>query len=116
MRLSLLWPAGWRCVAAAFLLIVSGCSAGAPGLPSPSSDSARFGLIEASISDIHAAYRSKQLTARRLVESNLARIDAYDKNGPNINSIITIRLAYAYEQGTHHRRPPETTPTLVGEP
>jgi hypothetical protein len=27
-----------------------------------------------------------------------------------------IRLAYTYEQGTHHRRPPETTPKLAGEP
>jgi len=27
-----------------------------------------------------------------------------------------IRLAYAYEQATHHRRPPATTPPLQGEP
>jgi Asp-tRNA(Asn)/Glu-tRNA(Gln) amidotransferase A subunit family amidase len=27
-----------------------------------------------------------------------------------------IRLAYAYEQATHHRRPPSTTPALPGEP
>jgi Asp-tRNA(Asn)/Glu-tRNA(Gln) amidotransferase A subunit family amidase len=27
-----------------------------------------------------------------------------------------IRLAYAYEQGTHHRRPPDTTPKLPNEP
>jgi len=26
-----------------------------------------------------------------------------------------FRLAYAYEQGTHHRRPPATTPPLRGE-
>jgi amidase len=26
-----------------------------------------------------------------------------------------FRLAYAYEQGTHHRKPPETTPALRGE-
>ena len=90
MRLSRLRPVGSRCAAAAFLLLVSGCSAGAPGLPPPSSDSAPFRLIEASINDIHAAYRLKQLTARRLVELYLARIDAYDKSGPNINSIITI--------------------------
>ncbi len=90
MRLSRLRPVGSRCAAAAFLLLVSGCSAGAPGLPPPSSDSAPFRLIEASINDIHAAYRLKQLTARRLVELYLARIDASDKSGPNINSIITI--------------------------
>jgi amidase len=27
-----------------------------------------------------------------------------------------IKLGYAYEQATHHRRPPSTTPTLPGEP
>ena len=27
-----------------------------------------------------------------------------------------IKLAYAYEQATHHRRPPATTPPLPGEP
>ena len=27
-----------------------------------------------------------------------------------------IKLAYAYEQASHHRRPPQTTPQLPGEP
>ena len=27
-----------------------------------------------------------------------------------------IKLTYAYEQATHHRKPPTTTPTLPGEP
>jgi amidase len=26
-----------------------------------------------------------------------------------------FRLAYAYEQGTHHRKPPQTTPALRGD-
>jgi Asp-tRNA(Asn)/Glu-tRNA(Gln) amidotransferase A subunit family amidase len=29
---------------------------------------------------------------------------------------VLFRLAYAYEQGTHHRKPPQTTPALGGEP
>ena len=91
MRLFFLIPAGPRRIAAAFLLLfVSGCSAGSPDSPPPSGDSAQFRLIEATIADIHAAYQSKQLTARKLVELYLARIEAYDRNGPNINSIITI--------------------------
>ena len=28
---------------------------------------------------------------------------------------LLFRLAYAYEQGTLHRRPPPTTPPLPGE-
>jgi len=27
-----------------------------------------------------------------------------------------IKLAYAFEQATHHRRTPSTTPPLPGEP
>jgi Asp-tRNA(Asn)/Glu-tRNA(Gln) amidotransferase A subunit family amidase len=27
-----------------------------------------------------------------------------------------VKYAYAYEQATHHRRPPETTPPVAGEP
>jgi amidase len=49
-----------------------------------------FQIMETTIDDIHAAYRSGRLTARALVEAYLARIAAYDKGGPNINSIITL--------------------------
>ena len=49
-----------------------------------------FQIVEATIDDIHAAYKSGKLTARQLVQSYLDRINAYDKAGPNINSILTI--------------------------
>ena len=49
-----------------------------------------FRLMEASIEDIHNAYQSGELTSRQLVQLYLDRIEAYDKNGPNINSIITL--------------------------
>jgi amidase len=49
-----------------------------------------FRLEEATIDDIHAAFRSGELTCRRLVEMYLARIEAYDKNGPELNAIITV--------------------------
>ena len=29
---------------------------------------------------------------------------------------MLIKLAYGYEQATHHRRPPNTTPPIPGEP
>src|SRR5437870_3613847 len=51
---------------------------------------ASFQIMEASIDDIHAAFKSGKLTARRLVQRYLGRINAYDKQGPNINSIITL--------------------------
>lgn len=49
-----------------------------------------FRLLEATIDDIHSAYRSGQLTARRLVQMYLDRIEAYDKKGPALNAIIAI--------------------------
>jgi Asp-tRNA(Asn)/Glu-tRNA(Gln) amidotransferase A subunit family amidase len=49
-----------------------------------------FRLLETTIEDVHAAYRSGQLTARQLVQAYLARIEAYEKRGVAINSIITL--------------------------
>ena len=49
-----------------------------------------FSVEETSIASIHAAYESGQLTSRQLVQLYLDRIEAYDKNGPTINSIITV--------------------------
>ena len=49
-----------------------------------------FNIIEATIGSVHSAYRSGQLTARRLVQLYLDRIETYDKKGPAINAIITI--------------------------
>ena len=54
------------------------------------SSSAPFRLLEATIDDIHSAYKSGQLTARQLVQMYLDRIEAYDKKGPAINAIITL--------------------------
>jgi len=51
----------------------------------------RYRVAEKSIAEIHEAMKSDpRLTAQELVEAYLARIDAYDKQGPFINSIITI--------------------------
>lgn len=49
-----------------------------------------FQIMEATIDDVHAGYKSGKLTAHTLVREYLSRIDAYDKHGPTINSIITV--------------------------
>jgi Asp-tRNA(Asn)/Glu-tRNA(Gln) amidotransferase A subunit family amidase len=49
-----------------------------------------FHLQDATIQDILDAYKSGQLTAHRLVQLYLNRIEAYDRKGPNINSIVTV--------------------------
>ena len=56
-----------------------------------------FGVLETTIEDIHGAYKSGQLTARQLVQTYLDRIDAYNKQGPAINAIITLNPA-AHEE------------------
>src|SRR5262245_47735666 len=53
-------------------------------------NAAPFQIVEATIDDIHMAMRAGKLTARELVQGYLDRINAYDKQGPDINSIITI--------------------------
>ena len=47
-------------------------------------------LGNASIADLQAAFENGTLTAERLVGLYLARIQAYDKAGPVINSVISI--------------------------
>jgi amidase len=49
-----------------------------------------FQVAETTIDDIHAAFKSGRLTARQLVQAYLDRITAFDKQGPTINSIITL--------------------------
>ena len=56
----------------------------------PSQSIAPFNVLEATIDDIHSAYKSGQLTSRQLVQIYLDRIGAYDKKGPAINAIITV--------------------------
>lgn len=49
-----------------------------------------FEVEETTIAEIHAGMQAGQLTAEQLVQSYLDRIQAYDKQGPSINSIITL--------------------------
>jgi amidase len=51
---------------------------------------APFEVEEATIGQVHEAMRDGRLTCRGLVDAYLRRINAYDKNGPAINSIVTI--------------------------
>ena len=74
-------------LATAMTFVMIGFSA--LGQPAQSAN-ASFNVVEASIEDIHNAYKSGTLTARQLTQMYLDRIDAYDKHGPMINSTITI--------------------------
>ncbi|MCH7659095.1 MAG: amidase [Euryarchaeota archaeon] len=50
----------------------------------------QFQLVEATVDEIHDAMKDGELTSQELVERYLERIDAYDRSGPELNSIITI--------------------------
>jgi amidase len=50
----------------------------------------KFELVEATIEDVHAEYKAGRLTARALVRAYLDRIEAYDKNGPKLNTVISV--------------------------
>ncbi len=56
----------------------------------PASSEAPFEVEEATIAQVHDAMKSGRLTCRALVDRYLARIAAYDKNGPAINSLILV--------------------------
>jgi Asp-tRNA(Asn)/Glu-tRNA(Gln) amidotransferase A subunit family amidase len=49
-----------------------------------------FRIEETTIARIHAAMRAGQLGCRELVQQYLRRIEAYDKNGPELNSIVVL--------------------------
>jgi amidase len=54
-----------------------------------------FDLLTASVEDIQAAVDAGALTYERLVEMHLRRIEAYDKNGPRLNAVLTWKRAVA---------------------
>ncbi len=49
-----------------------------------------FHLSEATISGIHAAFKSGRLNCRDLVNAYLKRIEAYNKSGPSLNAMQTV--------------------------
>jgi amidase len=82
---------------------------------------ARFPLEEATISQVHAAMKAKQLTCHDLVDQYLKSIEAYDKQGPALNAIVVINPDALKEADTLDRRfaqsgltgPLHCVPTIV---
>lgn len=52
---------------------------------------ATFDLGTATIADLNAAFDAGALTSEKLIQLCLARIDAYDQQGPKLNTIITLK-------------------------
>ena len=68
-----------RCIVGAVLVWVSS-----------GAQAASFDLTTASIADINAAFDKGSLTSEQLVKLYLARIDAYDHQGPKINAVLAL--------------------------
>lgn len=60
------------------------------GLFPSSGLAANFKLTEATVADINAAFDAEALTSEQLTQLYLNRIEAYDNQGPSLNSIITV--------------------------
>lgn len=69
----------------AFILVITTLP-----LVSVSAEETKFDPFEKSIGEISEALNNNQITSEQLVKYYLERIEKYDKQGPTINSIITI--------------------------
>src|SRR5262249_16192349 len=72
-KLGLLWPLVWAARALA-----------------PAQTPRTIQLDQATIADINRALDAGSLTSEQLVQMCLARISAYDKQGPSLRGIITV--------------------------
>jgi Asp-tRNA(Asn)/Glu-tRNA(Gln) amidotransferase A subunit family amidase len=49
-----------------------------------------FDPLETTVAEIHEAMQDGEVTSRELVDWYLDRIDAYDRDGPTLNSVVTV--------------------------
>ncbi|PYS05780.1 MAG: hypothetical protein DMG17_33615 [Acidobacteria bacterium] len=80
-----------RLIASVLLVILTaGADRAAAQAPRAPASPGAFHLLEATIEDIHAAFQSRRITCRELVNLYLNRIQAYDKEGPRLNAVQTV--------------------------
>jgi Asp-tRNA(Asn)/Glu-tRNA(Gln) amidotransferase A subunit family amidase len=58
----------------------------APAVPAASS----YDVMEKSIEELQRAMAAREVTSRQLVDLYLARIEAYDKQGPALNAVVAL--------------------------
>jgi Asp-tRNA(Asn)/Glu-tRNA(Gln) amidotransferase A subunit family amidase len=73
--------------------LAAGLVAGAVIASGQAPPQASFDPFEKSIGELQTALEKRQVTSRQLVESYLARIDAYDQRGPRLNAFIALNGA-----------------------
>jgi amidase len=88
-RVSAKFPAGHRTrylPSVRRWMFVVGCWMFAAG----AAPAASLDLADATIADLNAAFKKGTLTSEKLTSLYLARIEAYDKKGPTLNTVITL--------------------------
>src|SRR5882757_9896500 len=70
-------------------ILLAGAAVALPSI-AHARDRDRFQLVEATIAEIHDAFRSGALTPEELVRMYFARIAAYDQSGPQLNSFMHV--------------------------
>jgi hypothetical protein len=93
----------YHLVASSMALTISTRWAG----PGQGQNTTRFQIVEATIDDIHMAFRSGRVTARQFAQGYLDRINAYDKEGPTI-------IPLSPSMRTRLRRPTGSTQRFFG--
>src|SRR5689334_18199037 len=63
-----------------------------------------FSVVEAGIAELRTALQNREVTSVALVEAYLARIDAYDRNGPRLNAIVELNPTALDEAAESNRR------------
>nr|MBF0683497.1 amidase [Pseudomonas sp.] len=82
---------------------------------SMSSHASAFTLQEATVDSIHSAFQSGETTCAKLVKGYLARIEAYDQQGPALKAVLTINpkaLEQAREMDAAYSKDPTSVGTL----
>jgi Asp-tRNA(Asn)/Glu-tRNA(Gln) amidotransferase A subunit family amidase len=80
------------------------CLAAAASLLQGQRAPAPFDVVEATIAQVHDAMKAGRLTCGELVGRYRKRIEAYDKNGPAINSIVVVNPDVEKEAAELDRR------------
>jgi Asp-tRNA(Asn)/Glu-tRNA(Gln) amidotransferase A subunit family amidase len=70
----------------------------------PAQERVAFEVVEATIVQVHDAMQSGRLTCRTLVDLYQKRIEAYDKNGVALNSIVVVNPEVEREADEMDRR------------
>ena len=76
---------GWRVSVVGVIVALMGGPGCAEAPPTET-----FEIMEASIADLQVAMEAGQVTSERLVELYLARIEAYDDQGPALNAMLSL--------------------------